>query len=95
MKLIQRPLSDARALMHRPGWQLLNVATCALDEASEAAIYRLLAQRLPETTVISIGHRSSLAQYHQRHLEIQAGDGDAGARRVVWVDRAAGFASVA
>ena len=37
-------------------------------EPSEAALYRLLQERLPGTTMISIGHRSTLEAF-QRELE--------------------------
>jgi vitamin B12/bleomycin/antimicrobial peptide transport system ATP-binding/permease protein len=41
-----------------------------LDEPAEAALYKLLYERLPRTTVVSIGHRSTLAAFHRRHLEL-------------------------
>lgn len=49
---------------------LLDEATSALDEASEAALYRLLRERLPETTFISIGHRNTLVDLHDRVLHL-------------------------
>ena len=44
----------------------LQQATSAIDEAEEAALYHRIAEVLPATTVISIGHRGSLEAYHQR-----------------------------
>jgi vitamin B12/bleomycin/antimicrobial peptide transport system ATP-binding/permease protein len=35
----------------------------------------VLARRLPNTTIVSIGHRSTLATLHQRHLEMTPQDG--------------------
>jgi vitamin B12/bleomycin/antimicrobial peptide transport system ATP-binding/permease protein len=70
----------ARALLRRPKWLFLDEATSALDEASEAELYRAIGEALPETTVISIGHRSSLAILHDRRVAIEADQ--AGARLV-------------
>jgi putative ATP-binding cassette transporter len=46
-----------------------------LDEPSEAALYQLLDQRLPQATIVSIGHRATLAAFHRRRLAfVPAGD---------------------
>ena len=64
----QQRLGLARALLHAPEYLFLDEATASLDEPSEAALYRLLADKLPSTTVISIGHRSTLEAFHERKL---------------------------
>ena len=71
----QQRLGVARALLHRPDFLFLDEATASLDEPSEAALYRLLAERLSQTTIISIGHRSTLHAFHQRDLALVR-DGD-------------------
>jgi putative ATP-binding cassette transporter len=71
----QQRLALARALLLRPQWLLLDESTSALDEKLEAALYAMLAKRLPSTTVVSIGHRSTLAAFHRRRLEMMA-EGD-------------------
>jgi len=67
----QQRLALARAILHAPDYLFLDEATASLDEPSEAALYRLLQARLPKTTIVSIGHRSTLAAFHRRHFAIE------------------------
>ncbi len=64
----QQRLGIARALLHAPDYLFLDEATASLDEAAEAMLYRLLHYRLPNSTIVSIGHRSTLAAFHERRL---------------------------
>src|SRR5205085_2088497 len=64
----QQRLAVARAILHAPDYLLLDEATASLDEPAEAALYRLMGERLPHTTIVSIGHRSTLTAFHQRGL---------------------------
>ena len=67
----QQRLAVARALLHRPDFLFLDEATASLDEPAESNLYRLLHARLPRTTLVSIGHRSTLFEFHDRHLALQ------------------------
>jgi vitamin B12/bleomycin/antimicrobial peptide transport system ATP-binding/permease protein len=69
----QQRLAIARALLQAPDYLLLDEATAALDERAEAALYRLLLERLKGATIISIGHRSTLNAFHRRRLEVVPG----------------------
>jgi putative ATP-binding cassette transporter len=71
----QQRLGLARALLHAPQYLFLDEATASLDEGSEAALYRLLEEKLPATTIVSIGHRSTLEAFHDRNVVLTR-DGD-------------------
>ena len=64
----QQRLGIARAILRAPDYLFLDEATASLDEEAEAAVYRLLEQRLAKATIVSIGHRSTLAAFHRRRL---------------------------
>jgi putative ATP-binding cassette transporter len=71
----QQRLGIARALLQSPQFLFLDEATASLDDPSEAALYRLLQEKLPGTTIVSIGHRATLEAFHQRKVAL-ARDGD-------------------
>jgi putative ATP-binding cassette transporter len=67
----QQRLGIARALLQAPDYLFLDEATASLDEPSEAALYKLLQERLPGVTVVSIGHRSTLLAFHNRQMTLE------------------------
>jgi putative ATP-binding cassette transporter len=66
----QQRVAIARALLLQPDWLYLDEATSALDAESEQHLYRLITERLPNATVLSIAHRAEVARYHHRRLAI-------------------------
>lgn len=66
----QQRLAVARVILQKPDFLFLDEATASLDEPSEAAIYKLLHERLKGTTIVSIGHRSTLDAFHQKGIAL-------------------------
>jgi vitamin B12/bleomycin/antimicrobial peptide transport system ATP-binding/permease protein len=67
----QQRIAIARALLNKPKWLYLDEATSALDEKTELDIYQLLLDRLPDTTFVSIAHRSSVDKFHRQRLTVR------------------------
>ena len=66
----QQRLAFVRAHIQQPQWLFLDEATSALDEDTEANMNSLLQERLQQTTVVSVGHRSTLNKYHELVLRL-------------------------
>ncbi|MBU8545209.1 MULTISPECIES: ABC transporter ATP-binding protein/permease [Roseomonadaceae] len=69
----QQRLAFARALIAKPDFLFLDEATASLDPAAEAALYRLVAERLPGVGMLSIAHRPAVAAFHGRSLRVAEG----------------------
>ena len=63
-------LAFARLLIHSPDLIVMDEATSALDPDSQARLLQLIDEKIPNSTVISVGHRPSVLQYHQHVLEL-------------------------
>ena len=63
-------LAFARLFLQKPAVVILDEATSALDEAGQTALMSLFRDTLPETTLISIGHRPGLEAFHDRRLTL-------------------------
>ncbi len=64
----QQRLAIARALLFKPDYMFFDEATASMDEPSEMELYTMLNEVMADATIISIGHRSSLQQFHNRTL---------------------------
>lgn len=64
-------ISFARVLLKKPEWLFMDEATAALDLPAEQALYQLLIERLPETTIVSIAHKNTLAHFHPRTVTLK------------------------
>ncbi|MDM0011326.1 ABC transporter ATP-binding protein/permease [Variovorax sp. J22P168] len=64
----QQRLAIARVLLRKPAWLFADEATSALDAASEATIYKRLASMVQASggAMVSIAHRPSVGEHHQR-----------------------------
>jgi vitamin B12/bleomycin/antimicrobial peptide transport system ATP-binding/permease protein len=78
----QQRLAFGRIFIERPALVFLDETTSALDEGMEHSIYELLRERLPDCTVVSVGHRSSLERLHAKELTL-LGEGQWETRTVV------------
>ncbi len=66
----QQRVAFARILLTKPKAVFLDESTSALDPGLEYALYRLVRTELPDTIVISVSHRPTVEQHHERHLEL-------------------------
>ncbi|UPY38798.1 ABC transporter ATP-binding protein/permease [Sediminicoccus sp. KRV36] len=73
----QQRLAFARLLLHAPRWIFMDEATAALDEANQDAMMQLVLDALPDSALISIGHRPGLAAFHTRTLTLVRAEGGA------------------
>lgn len=71
----QQRLAFARVLFNQPQVVFLDESTSAMDEGLEHGLYALLRSEMPETLLVSVGHRSTLAAFHTHRLEV---DGQGG-----------------
>ena len=65
----QQRLAFARLFLNQPEFVVLDEATSALDRDNEANLYEQL--RMRGIHYISVGHRRSILEYHNRVLELQ------------------------
>ncbi len=59
-----------RVLLHKPDWVFLDETTSALDMESEKYLYTLLKTTLPNCSIVSVGHRPSLEEFHTKTLNL-------------------------
>jgi putative ATP-binding cassette transporter len=66
----QQRLAFARLILHKPDIVVMDEATSALDPDSQAMLMNLVAERLPETAIVSVGHRPELEAFHERKVNL-------------------------
>ena len=66
----QQRLAFARLFLHKPDVVVMDEATSALDPESQSMLMNALAERLPKTAVISVGHRPELEAFHERKVNL-------------------------
>lgn len=71
----QQRVAFIRILLQKPDWIILDEATSSLDENLESILYMMMLKYLPDATVISVGHRESMVQFHTRFLRFHAKNG--------------------
>lgn len=59
-----------RILLTKPDVVFLDETTSALDETTEHLLYQTIKERLPEMIILSVGHRSTLQQFHNKQLKL-------------------------
>jgi putative ATP-binding cassette transporter len=86
----QQRVALVRALLAKPDWIFLDEATASLDPEAEAALYEVLKRRLPNATLVSIAHRTSLTDLHETRLMFKREEGEPGTLAEAAVAPAAG-----
>ncbi|MGE0520400.1 MAG: ABC transporter ATP-binding protein/permease [Candidatus Binatia bacterium] len=64
-------LAFARIFIHQPDIIVMDEATSALDPPSQEHLMNLLLERLPQATIVSVGHRPELEAFHNRKLVLE------------------------
>lgn len=64
----QQLMALIRAVLNKPNILFLDEATSALDDTAQMHAYQTLRLLLPQTCLISIGHRAGLEQFHSKIL---------------------------
>lgn len=66
----QQRIAFARVLLHKPDWVFLDESTSMLDLANEAHLYKILHERLPHCSIVSVGHHASVDAFHQHIIDM-------------------------
>jgi putative ATP-binding cassette transporter len=71
----QQRIAFARILLTKPKAAFLDESTSALDEGLEMTLYQLVRTELPDTILVSVSHRKTVEQHHNKELRL-LGDGE-------------------
>lgn len=70
-------IAFARLLIHKPHIIVMDEATSALDRQSQENLMNMIHGKLPETTIVSVGHREELEAFHDRKIVLEYKEGGA------------------
>jgi len=73
----QQRLAFARLFLHKPDLVVMDEATSALDPESQTMLMEKLAEKLPDTAIVSVGHRPELEAFHERKVNLMRREGGA------------------
>ena len=65
----QQRIALLRVIVNKPDVVFMDEVTSAIDESNEYYLYEMLKNELPETIIISIGHRTTLEKQHTKILD--------------------------
>ena len=65
----QQRIAICRILINKPDVIYLDEATSALDEEMEAITYDAIKSNLPNSVIVSVGHRSTITKWHDQILD--------------------------
>jgi putative ATP-binding cassette transporter len=66
----QQRIAFVRVLLHKPDWVFLDESTSMLDVANEEIVYQLIKTELPNCSIVSVGHRSTLEHHHDHIIDM-------------------------
>jgi putative ATP-binding cassette transporter len=66
----QQKISILRSILARPNIIIMDEATSAITESDEQRIFGLLKEELSNITLISVGHRATLRQFHNHEIKL-------------------------
>ena len=66
----QQRIAIVRAVFQKPDWLFMDEATAALDEPTEKRVYDMVKELIPDATIVSVGHRSTLKAFHDRNVHL-------------------------
>jgi putative ATP-binding cassette transporter len=67
----QQRIQFARVLLHKPDWVFLDESTSMLDLNNEAHLYKLLHEKLPNCSIVSVGHHPSVDVFHEHVITME------------------------
>lgn len=64
-------IAFVRILLQKPDWAFLDESTSSLDLKRENYLYQLIKERLPNCSLVSVGHRPSLDAFHDVVIDLE------------------------